>query len=321
VHLYGLRRKKGRIVMHFIKRVLGKVLFSRRTFDCFQRFGIHVTNKHFYSPIPNTKELKEKSGFWKKEKELVGIDLSIAKQLDLLQNVFPKFQKECNFPLNKTSVPYEYYLNNGAFGLVSAAVLHCMIRYFRPQTIIEVGSGSSTYVSARACLMNKNVDGKNTNLISIEPYPNKVLSMAFPGLTELIPKKVEEVDIKLFEQLEDGDILFLDSSHNVRIGGDVNYLYLEVIPRLKKGVIIHIHDIFFPEEYPEEWVISLRRFWTEQYLLQAFLAFNDHFKVLWCGSYIYLKYFEKLKSAFPPPADLGFCTNYFSSSFWMRKIV
>ena len=304
--------------MSIINRLLGKILFSQRVFELCQKFGLHIMHKHFYSPIPDTQLLKDRTDLWQQEMELVGVDLKLRQQLDLLENVFPRFVKECDFPLNKTSTPYEYYINNGSFGLVSAAVLHCMIRHFAPKTIVEVGSGNSTYVSARASLMNQE-DGKVTTLISIEPYPNEVLKKGFPGLSELISKNVEEVDINFFLQLEDRDLLFIDSSHVVRIGGDVNFLYLEVLPRLKKGVVVHIHDIFFPKHYPEDTVIRYRNFWSEQYLLQAFLTHNNQFEVLWCGSYIYLKYPERLKSAFPPPEGLGFHRNYFSSSFWMRK--
>lgn len=244
--------------MKKIKRVLSEILFSQRTFEFFQKFGISIVKKHFYSPIPDTKVLTEKKDLWDKETELVGIDLNVENQLYLLETIFPKYKKEYDFPLNKTSSPYEYYINNGAFGFISAAVLHCMIRYYCPRTIIEVGSGYSTHVSARASMMNQ-ADGEATKLISIEPYPNEALKKGFFGLTELISKKVEEIDINFFNQLEDGDILFIDSSHVVRIESDVNFLYLKVLPRLKKGVIIHIHDIFFPKEYPQGWVMQDRK--------------------------------------------------------------
>lgn len=252
--------------------------------------------------------------------ELVGVELNIMQELDLLENVFSKYRRECDFPLVRTSIPHEYYMNNGGFGLISAAVLHCMIRHFSPKTILEVGSGNSTYVSARASMMNAE-HGQPTTLISIEPYPNQVLREGFPGLSELIVKKAEDVDISFFSQLEAGDILFIDSSHVVRLGGDVNFLYLEVLPRLKAGVIVHIHDVFFPKQYPKKWVIQKRKFWTEQYLLHAFLTYNSQFEVLWCGSYMYMKYPDRLREVFPPPAGLGFHENYFSSSFWMRRVL
>ena len=304
--------------MAIIRRILSKILLSQEIFEFFQKFGVHVMRKHFYSPIPDTKVLSENVDIWEEEKELVGVDLNVKGQMDMLEKVFPVYREEFNFPLDRTSIPWEYYINCGAFGLISAAVLHCMIRYFAPRTIIEVGSGNSTYISARAGLLNQK-QGKVTNLISIEPYPNEVIKKGFPGLSRLIPEKVEKIDIGLFSHLEEGDILFIDSSHVVKIGGDVNFLYLDVLPRLKKGVIVHIHDIFFPAQYPKDQIIKNRNFWTEQYLLRAFLIYNSHFEVLWCGSYMYSKYLKKLKSIFPSPGGLGFRGNYFSSSFWMRK--
>jgi len=302
-----------------ILRKLGSMLGSQRLFEFFQKLGIHVTPNHFFSPIPDTSILAARRALWEEELELVGIDLNINEQLHFLDHVFPLFINECNFPLDKTPVAHEYYVKNGSFGLVSAAVLHCMIRHFAPRVIIEVGSGFSTYVGARASLKNK-TDGQATRFIAIEPHPHSVLEKGFPGLSQLIPKNVEEVPIDFFAQLEEGDILFIDSSHVVRMGGDVIFLYLEILPRLKKGVIVHIHDIFFPKNYPEDWVIQQRRFWNEQYLLQAFLTFNERFKILWSGSYLYLKHKDKLISAFPPPEDLGLHEDYFSSSFWMKRI-
>lgn len=305
--------------MNILRRILGRILFSQRSFEFLQNIGIHLMRKHYYSPIPDTRELSEKKDIWERETELPGLHMNIEKQLDLLQNIFPSYQRECDFPLEKTPIRHEYYVNNGAFGFVSAAAYHCMIRHFYPKTIIEIGSGNSTYVSARASTMNQ-ADGVATKLISVEPYPNQVLKEGFPGFAELITKKAEDIGVDFFSQLEDRDIVFIDSSHVVRIGGDVVFLYLEILPRLKKGVIVHIHDIFFPKHYPKDWVIRNRYFYSEQYLLQAFLTYNRQFEVLWCGSYIYLKFFDMLKSTFPPPKGLDFNENYFSGSFWMRRV-
>ncbi len=119
------------------------------------------------------------------------------------------------------------------------------------------------------------------------------------GLRSLIEKKVQDIDLEFFSQLGTDDILFIDSSHTVKIGGDVNYLFLEVLPRLKPGVIVHVHDIFLPFDYRRDWVVSELRFWTEQYLLQAFLSFNSEFEVLMGNSYLAYQYMEDLKAAFP----------------------
>jgi hypothetical protein len=116
--------------------------------------------------------------------------------------------------------------------------------------------------------------------------------------------------------LEDGDILFIDTSHVVKTGGDVNYIYLEILPRLKNGVIIHIHDIFFPCEYPKWWVVNRLLFWNEQYLLQAFLAFNSHFQILFANKFMDLKYFEDIQSAFPQAPFY-----HTGQSLWMQKIL
>ena len=151
-----------------------------------------------------------------------------------------------------------------------------MVRHFQPRRIIEVGSGFSSLVFGQAAAKNK-----SSALICIDPFPHEFRkSNGIPALQSLIEKKVQDVDLEFFSQLESGDILFIDSSHTVKIGGDVNYLFLEVLPRLKAGVIVHVHDIFFPFEYRRDWVLEEFRFWTEQYLLQAFLIFNSEFEVL-----------------------------------------
>ena len=139
------------------------------------------------------------------------------------------------------------------------------------------GSAWSTRLSARAAILNG-----NTELISIEPYPDPVLRGGFPALSSLIEKKVEAVEISFFEELKAGDILFIDTSHAVKTGGDVIHLFLEVLPRLQTGVIIHIHDIFFPHDSPSWWIKNQLRFWNEQYLLQAFLTFNAKFQRPFC---------------------------------------
>jgi hypothetical protein len=129
----------------------------------------------------------------------------------------------------------------------------------------------------------------------------------------LVTKKVQEIDLNFFSQLQSGDILFIDSSHTVKIGGDVNYLFLQVLPRLKPGVMVHVHDIFLPFEYRRDWVLDEFRFWTEQYLLQAFLTFNSEFEVLMANSYLSHYYQEDLKAAFPSLPSWG------GGSFWMRR--
>jgi hypothetical protein len=231
-------------------------------------------------------------------------------QLQLLQEAFPRFKVEYDqFTMEPSDRAYEFYHNNPFFNGIDALVLYCMVRHFQPIMIIEVGSGFSSRVSAQAAQTND-----HTELFCIEPYPDDMLSSGFPGLTSLVPKTVQEVGLELFQQLGANDILFIDSSHVARCGGDVNYLFFEVLPRLSPGVIVHVHDIFFPKEYPEFWVKELLRFWNEQYLLQAFLSFNSEYEVLLCNSYLAHQYKKALKTTFPNSPPGGG-----SGSFWMRR--
>jgi len=287
--------------------------FLKKLFPFWQRLGLHITLKHFYEPVPDTTTLKDE--IWRKDSEMVGINIREQDQINLLSDFRRNFKEEYESLLRTaTPVPYQYYINNGGFKSVDAEVLYCMIRHFKPKRIIEIGSGNSTYLSAQGLLKNKK-GGTNAELVAIEPYPNDTLKKGFPGLSRLITGRVQNISLSEFSKLEENDILFIDSSHVLKIGSDVQYEYLEVLPRLKKGVIVHVHDIFFPSEYPREWVLEDYRFWNEQYLLRAFLSFNSAFEVLWMGHYMHLKHPELLKRAF---------NSYKSetaspASFWMRR--
>jgi len=314
--LRGIAREvnRGNIEMselsQFIAAVMPRCLQSaehRELFLNWERHGFHMTPVHFYQPIPDTQLLSET--LWSRPSELIGIDMNDAMQLDLLRNHFPKFRQEYErFPTNPTEGQTQFYFGNGLFDRADALGAYCMVRHFRPRSIIEVGSGFSSLLLGQAAAKNK-----SSQLICIEPFPCEFLRNGFPGLQSLIDKKVQDIDLEFFSQLESGDILFIDSSHTVKIGGDVNYLFLEVLPRLKPGVIVHIHDIFLPFDYPRIWVLDEFRFWTEQYLLQAFLTFNSEFEVLLANSYLRHYHQSDLKTAFPSLTSWG------GGSFWMRR--
>lgn len=292
-------------------------MFIKRSFPIFQKIGLHVILNHFYEPIPDTRTLKD--DLWSNNSNLVAININDEYQNQILSEFSSMFKEEYEvFPLNKNEieVPSQYYVNNGGFESVDGEILYSMIRSFKPKRIFEIGSGNSTYLSAQAILKNKEEKGHDCELIAIEPYPNDVLDAGFPALSKLIPSKIQDIPLSEFNKLEEDDILFIDSSHVLKIGSDVQYEYLEILPRLNKGVIVHVHDIFLPAEYQKEWVLKDYRFWTEQYLLQAFLAFNDSFEILWAGSYMHLKYPDKLETAFSSYKR----NERWPGSFWMKKI-
>lgn len=295
-------------------RLLAEILppFAREPlagefFRTWEEHGFHLTPVHFYQPIPDTRALPET--LWKEPSGLVGVDMNEAGQLDLLQNVFPRFRSEYEtLPTDPTGVPHDFHMKNGAFEGTDALVLYCMVRHLRPALVLEVGSGFSSRLTALAARRNG-----NTRLVCIEPYPDDVLSAGFPGLTSVVPKKVQDVELDFFQQLTAGDVLFIDSSHVVKTGGDVTYLFLEVLPRLAPGVVVHVHDIFLPQEFPRSWVMDLHLFWTEQYLLQAFLAFNSEFEVLFANAYMGLRQTREMREVFPTSPWWG------GGSFWMRR--
>lgn len=149
--------------------------------------------------------------------------------------------------------------------------------------------------------------------MSIDPFSakfEKLLEKGFPGFGRLIKKPVENIELSFFDELEANDILFIDSSHVIRLMGDVLFLYLEVIPRLKPGVIIHAHDILLPKHILKEWIFKRHWFWTEQYLLWAFLSFNTKYEILFSAQYM-KKYTGELQSIFP-----GY---WAGGSFWFRR--
>lgn len=279
---------------------------ATRYFRLWEENGFHITKNHFYSPIPDTRELPEE--LWGRESQLVGIEMNEDSQLHLLRNVFAQFRQEyMHFPVVSTGNPYEFHFANPAFDGTDALVLYCMVRHFRPNMIVEVGGGYSTRISALAAARNG-----NTSLICIEPYPDEVLKN-LPGVSRLLRKQVQEVGVELFQTLGPNDILFIDSTHVARIGGDVPFLYLEVLPRLQPGVIVHMHDIFLPFEYPKAWIMDHHLFWNEQYLLHSFLLFNSAFEVLFSNNFMGLRYSDDMKEVFSNSPWWG------GGSFWIRR--
>lgn len=251
------------------------------TFPFWERLGLHVLPARYFFPVPRTEDLPD--DLFDARSACPGVDWQRETQQRHLRDVFPRFIGE---------VPFE---PNGGLSMVDAAVLHAMVRAYRPKKIIEIGSGHSTRITARACLLNAR-DGAPCEFVAIEPYPSAALRQGIDGLSRLRIEKVQQVELAEFENC---DLLFVDSSHVVAMGGDVVFEQLEILPRLKPGCLIHFHDILLPGHYWKDWVLKRRYYWTEQYLLQAFLAFNTEFTVLWAARLMQLEAEAELQAAFP----------------------
>jgi len=311
----NLRSAVARLIALIASRALpARVMRRKEFFRLWEERGYHVTPVHFYEPLPDTRTLKDH--LWSVHSSLAGVRIREEAQLKFLQELVEEFKEEYEvLPREKTGVPHQYYVNNTNFESVDGEILYCTIRRFKPERIFEIGSGHSTYLSAQAVLKNRRESGRECEFIAFEPYPNEVLAGGFPGLSKVVPVQAQDIPLSEFGRLKENDILFIDSSHVLKIGSDVQYEYLEVIPRLNRGVLVHLHDIFLPAEYRREWIFKNYKFWNEQYLLQAFLAFNDGFEVLWAGSYMHLKHPDKLRAAFSSyEAD-----RTWPGSFWMRR--
>lgn len=204
-----------------------------------------------------------------------------------------------------------YCLSNGAFEEGDADLYYLMIRNHKPKRIIEVGSGHSTRLARIAIQFNQN-QGSNTNLTCIEPYENKWLDN-FPDI-QVIRKKAEDLGADFFDQLHPGDFLFIDSSHVIRPENDVLFIYLDVLPRIRSGVIIHIHDIFTPRHYPSDWTNKEFRLWNEQYLLETLLIHSDKYDILFSLNHLFK---TEIKSVQLKLKNVKRTSN--PSSFWLIK--
>lgn len=318
------KKKKGKImsdskneksidkVLSSIKEISKRVYSGEedriRIFELGEKHGIHITPVHFYQPIPDTRNIPV--DLFNKPKSFAGINFREKEQIELLKQ-FSKYADELkDIPLKPTSDKKQYYYENDFYGQMDAIIYYSMIREFVPKKIIEVGSGFSTMIASQAATKNG-----NTIITSIEPFPNKILKSGLPNVKELIEDKVQNVSIDQFKKLEKNDILFIDSSHISTIGSDVNYLFLEVLPQLNSGVLIHIHDWLFPYEYFHQWVIERKLFWNEMYLVHAFLIGNYDYEILLSNYYLIRNHFDVFRGSFPFVQE----TIGGSGSLWLRK--
>ncbi|HMK45719.1 MAG TPA: class I SAM-dependent methyltransferase [Methanocella sp.] len=252
---------------------------------------------HYYSPIPNLNEVIEnKERIFSQADSIPGVHLNDRGQLRLFDRLSRHYH-ELPFTPEKTE-QYRYYYNNGYYSYGDAILFFCMIRHLKPQRIIEIGSGFSSAISLD---VNEQFFDSRIRCTFIEPYPDRLLSLIkdddIANIT-LYKNKLNEVDPKIFGALSKNDILFVDSTHVSKIDSDVNRILFEILPILKPGVYIHFHDIFHPFEYPLSWLLE-GRFWTEAYLLRAFLQYNRKFEVQLYSTYFYGKYGKLVSERMP----------------------
>ena len=267
---------------------------------------------HYYSPVPDLDEIRENAEriFGTASAEIPGISLNEQQQLSLLKK-FKTYYNELPFqPMEKDNL--KYHFENPSYSYSDAIFLYCMIRHFKPKRIIEIGSGYSS------CMILDTNDLFFDGLIEtkfIEPYPQLLLSLinnTDQDKMKIIEKRLQDVELDEFEILQGNDILFIDSTHVSKVGSDVNRIFFDILPKLKDGVLIHFHDIFYPFEYPQDWIFEGRA-WNEAYLLRAFLQYNNSFQVVLMNTFLENFHEKIFQENFP------LCLKNTGASIWIRK--
>jgi predicted O-methyltransferase YrrM len=271
------------------------------------RVGVFPIVDHYYEPLFNPQRA---STDWRRE-YLLNFELNDQQQIELIERLNYYNSELVELPIHPIKKEPHFFLRNGSFVGLDAYFLFALIRHFKPRKIIEIGSGLSTLLMLGAIQKNES-EGHSVSLTCVEPFEASFLEKL---KINVIRKRVEQIDPVFFEQLDAGDILFIDSSHVLRPHGDVMFEFFEILPRIKRGVLIHFHDIFLPQEYPEKWLTKHFRLWNEQYLLQAFMTSNNEYTVFLSVNYLASKYRHLIMDIFPfiEKPDIGGC------SFWIKK--
>lgn len=275
-------------VMHSLLNKLAMKLGFMSAEKVLRELGIWKTTfvppGHYYSPLNDLDYIRihESRLFNKVDINLAGIELNHSGQVDLLHSL-AKHYPSIIFP-EQQQAEFRYYYRNQWFSFSDAIFLASMLLHYRPGKVIEVGSGFSSAVMLD---VNERYLGNSAELLFIEPYPeDRLAKLVRPGDRYRIRREfIQDVPLEVFDALGENDLLFIDTSHVSKTGSDVNHLLFQVLPRLRKGVLVHLHDVFYPFEYPKEWVLGGRA-WNEAYLVRAFLQYNSQFRIELFTSYL-----------------------------------
>jgi predicted O-methyltransferase YrrM len=304
-----------------VKNLLKSASFA--TFLALDRVGVHLLPKWYYTPVPNYSWLRKNRDSWQRRTSLAGLRWDLDEQLAWLREVCEAYYHEVEALGSHRKIAASGF--GQGYGPLESQVLHCFIRSSRPTNIIEIGSGESTAVMLRAAKLNEEDGRRKPKITAVEPFPKPAFSNLKGEVTH-IEKLCQEVPQEVFDQLGDGDLLFIDSSHAVKTASDVLHIYLEVIPRLQPGVFVQIHDISLPYLFHRT-VLSDYFSWQETSLVLALLTNNAGLSVLCCQSALHYdrkKGLSDVLTDYRPQADFeglaggDRATMHFPSSLWLR---
>ena len=286
-------------------RAAARRLAGRLGYHVGRRRHFDLVERRFYSPVPDFEALPD--DLFDRESELAGIHLDAAEHMAFAESRLAPYVRELD------EHPQGFPLANDYYAAGDAHLAYAMVRHLRPGRVLELGSGYSTLVMALACQANAH-EGAQSTYTAYDPYPTPLLAHPPAGLTAYRALPAQEVPLDEFTALETGDVLFVDTSHTVKLGGDVNHVVLDVLPRLAPGVHVHFHDIWLPFEYHPELVRNQRLFWAEQYLLQAFLAMNGGYEIVLAAHAARVRQPDRFRALLP-----SWAPDTYPTSFWIRR--
>ncbi|MCX7099117.1 MAG: class I SAM-dependent methyltransferase [Methylococcales bacterium] len=279
-----------------IKALINRVPYIRNLSEQEKMQGAFPPG-HYYSPIPTKEDVLDYVESRKPpSNEVLGVDLNEQGQRQLLDE-YADYYKELPFP-EKQTPEFRYYYDNVWFSYSDAIFLYSFLRKHKPKKIVEVGSGFSSAV------MLDTIDRffpERPEITFVEPFPDRLISLFKEDdrqQVRLIDKKIQDVPLDIFLALESGDLLFIDSSHVVKCGSDLHLLMFEILPRLQPGVMVHFHDVFYPFDYPSEWLLE-GRYWNENYFLRAFLSYNSAWSIQFFNTYVHHRFGDVIQEKMP----------------------
>jgi hypothetical protein len=292
----GVRARAGWRTYHALRRVA-------------RAGGYHLVRANYYSPIPDTGAVPDR--LWSEPARMPGVELDLDAQVRFLTETAAAFLGEFRPPRDPPGNEEGYHLDNPFYGEFDAGILHALVRHQRPARVLEIGAGFSTLVIAGALAANVQ-DGAPAEHRVVDPFPSPVLRR-LDGRIETRALGATDLPLEEFRSLGRGDVLFIDTTHTVKIGSDVVFLLLEALPALGPGVLVHVHDVFRPFDYPRELFDTFGAYWQEHYLLQALLAFNERFETV-CANHALFR----LRAAELAPVLAQGEVGAEPSGFWFR---
>lgn len=301
-----------RLMPHYLVRHL--LFLLRSTPELTDQWGYHIRPIHYYEPLPDFRTIAlAQVG---RRRTYPGIDFHLEGQIELITGLGAKYSGELE-ELSRDSGVGGFNFFNDYFPGLDAAVYYALIRALKPKRIVEIGCGYSTQIASKALSRNKS-DGRPGFITCIEPFPEPRLTDAKLEV-ELIVSRVEDMDLELFSHLKANDILFIDSSHTVKFGNDVCREVLEILPVINPGVWVHVHDIFFPNDYPADWLLQRRYGFNEQYLLEGFMSFNQAFRVALSNYWLSLDHVSAVEKLWFGGQNVDHNQLLHPSSFWFYR--